>query len=89
MLLRHAQIGREPLVETVTMLDGPKFFVARSFCGPQVLIEACPVGELVTDCRQIVIKSRFVATPNPTGMGNQNDHDPVRRRLREFPDEPL
>jgi hypothetical protein len=54
-----------------------------------VLIEACPVGELGTNCQQIVIKSGFVVTPNPTGMGNQNDHHPVRRRLREFPDEPI
>jgi hypothetical protein len=30
-----------------------------------VLIEACPVGELVTHCQRIVIKSGFVVTPNP------------------------
>jgi hypothetical protein len=54
-----------------------------------VLIEACPVGELVTRCPLIVIESGFVVTANPTGMGNQNDHDPIRLRLREFPDEPI
>ena len=55
------------------------------------------MGELIKHCQQIVIKSGFVVTPNPTGMGNENDHHPdtpvvsqlERRRLREFPDEPI
>ena len=55
-----------------------------------VLIEACPVGEpsyvLPTNRDKVGLRGD---SPNPTGMGNQNDHDAVRRRLREFPDQPI